>query len=82
MCDERMQNLVEEGSGLVGMIDEALMKLKILENKRTDSFEPTFILESETQDAIDRMSDDLNRYSCRLDEIYEELLEWSVSRIG
>lgn len=64
MNNRRIAKLVEEGSGIVGMVAEVRIKCRLLEQNGS-----TF----ETDQQIERMSDDLDTYRIRLNEICEEI---------
>lgn len=72
MNDEIFE-LAEEAYGIIGMVSEIRMKCKLLEQKRTNSFEPLYVLQEETDKQIEIMSHELDTYSIRLNEICEEI---------
>lgn len=67
MSEKRLCELFEEGSTIVGMAAEARMKADILKNSDPDLFD------DQTAYRLERMSEEINTYRDRLNEICEEI---------
>lgn len=65
MNDTRIDELFAEGSGIIGMIAEIKMKLKLIKERPASKWE--------TEDQLGRMSCELDTYRIRLNEICEEI---------
>lgn len=78
MNERKVFKLVEEGSGIVGMISEVQMKCKLLKQKRANSLEPDYVLQEETDKHVERMSHELDTYRIRLNEICEEIEQYGT----
>lgn len=62
--------LREEAYGLKGAIHEILAKVRILKNRLHLMDEEEFAI---AEESVERMHDELTKYSLRIDEIYLEL---------
>lgn len=67
MNKKRIRQLFDEGSGIVGMVAEIRMKSQMLSDQSGD------ILDEETCNRLARMSQELDTYRDRLNEICEEI---------
>lgn len=71
-----VNDLVEEARGLKGMIAEIGCKAKILE-QRVRSNE-----ETEVELPLEQMRVDIDKYSRRLDQIFEEIYDSDLPSLG
>jgi len=80
---DKVQELFDEASGIMGMIAEVkmrclLFKQKARAEKASWNEGPSDALQLEVDEAVTRMTHDLATYRSRLNEIYEELTEYGV----
>lgn len=82
--DEKIADLYEEFSVIIGMLGEAKAKMNILENqmseykKNRDSYlcsveEDSSSFCNRIKSSLDKIIEDVNKYTCRLEEIDGEL---------
>ena len=82
--EEKINDLYEEFSVMLGMLGEAKAKLKILENQMKDYIkhrDSCFYSAKEDSSSfchrmsssLDKIIEDINKYTCRLEEIDDEL---------
>jgi hypothetical protein len=77
MNEQKILELVEEGSGIVGMVSEVQMKCKLLNQKRANGL-GLYVLQEETDKQVERMSHELDTYRIRLNEICEEIEQYGT----
>ncbi len=64
---QREEELIEEAKGFIGMLAEVAAKARLLINRiKTHSI-------NDAQDYADRLNDDYDRYTCRINDINNEL---------
>lgn len=75
--DKRVHFLLNKGMGCVGMIAEINSKCRLLQLRLKQSNDPDS-LQSEFEERLVQMKEDLAKYSRRIKKIYEELESYGI----
>jgi hypothetical protein len=70
---KREEKLIEEARSSIGMLAEVAAKARLLVNKINQKQTKKIYSVSDAQNYADRLNDDYDRYTCRINEINDEL---------